>query len=181
MPTVLTHAAVGLAIVTALRPANAPPRLFVLATLLPMAPDLDTWVFGAEHASAFSHRGATHSLLFAAALAAAAVLLAFKDEARASPRRGAALWALLFVAVAAHGLLDAFTNGGSGIMLLWPFDDARIFWPVRPIEVAPLSVRGFFTARGLVVFQSELRWVWLPAAALVAAAEAARRAIRVGH
>lgn len=177
MPSVITHAAVGLALATAFRPAKAPPRLFVLATLLPMAPDMDNWFFGAEGASPFSHRGASHSLAFAALVAGATVLLAFRGEARASGRRAAAFGLVLFAAVAFHGILDAFTDGGAGVMFLWPFDSERVFWPVRPIEVAPLTIGAFFTSWGWSVFQSELRWVWIPAGALVLLAEAVRRAL----
>jgi inner membrane protein len=36
--------------------------------------------------------------------------------------------------------------------------------PWRPIEVSPLSVRRFFSQRGVQIMRSELRWVWLPSA-----------------
>lgn len=173
MPTVITHAAVGLAVATAFRPARAPAGLFVLAALLPVVPDLDHWFFGNQEESVFSHRGATHSLVFAAAIGTAAALALRRG---ASSARVGVFAAILFLATALHGLLDAFTDGGEGIMLLWPFSQARIFWPVRPILVAPLSVSGFFTARGLLVFESELLWVWLPTAVFVLIAEATRRA-----
>jgi inner membrane protein len=45
-----------------------------------------------------------------------------------------------------------------------PFDNSRYFFPRRPIRVSPISVSGFFSARGLPVLRSELQWVWLPAA-----------------
>ena len=183
MPSVITHAAVGLAVATVLRPPRSPGRLFAAAALLPVVPDLDTWffgsqraVFGAHTASDFAHRGATHSLVFAAALATAVAALTLRRAAEGRPPRAFAFTAILFLATALHGLLDAFTDGGSGVMFLWPFDTARFFWPARPIAVAPLSVSGFFTERGAHVFASELRWVWLPAAVVVAVAEAARRA-----
>ena len=40
MPSVITHAAVGLSIATVLRPRAAAPFLFVTAALLPVVPDL---------------------------------------------------------------------------------------------------------------------------------------------
>jgi inner membrane protein len=172
---VITHAAVGLATAALLRPPRASTRLFALAALLPVVPDLDTWIFGAHTGSDFAHRGATHSFAFAAALAGAVSALSLRASPAGGPSRVLVGWGILFLATALHGLLDAFTDGGSGVMLLWPFDERRVFWPTRPIAVAPLSVSGFFTTRGARVFASELLWVWLPAGALVAAGELARR------
>ena len=54
-----------------------------------------------------------------------------------------------------------------------PFDPTRYFFPWRPIEVSPIGV-GFFSARGLSTLTSEVFWVWLPTAALVAAGEGVR-------
>jgi inner membrane protein len=72
----------------------------------------------------------------------------------------------LFLAVGSHGILDAFTNGGLGIALLWPWTEHRYFAPVQVIEVAPLSLARFFSERGAAVMKSELVWVWLPSAAI---------------
>jgi len=60
----------------------------------------------------------------------------------------------------------ALTNGGSGIALLWPFSAERYFAPIQVIEVAPISVSRFFSARGAQVLLSELRWIWAPCAAV---------------
>jgi inner membrane protein len=79
-------------------------------------------------------------------------------------------------ATSSHGLIDMATNGGHGIALFWPFAAARLSWPFRPIEVAPLSVRGFFTADGLAVLASEAIWLWLPAVVVGAVGLAVRRA-----
>jgi len=62
---------------------------------------------------------------------------------------------LIFFCVASHGLLDALTNGGRGIALLWPFTNARYFAPWRPIPVAPIGLR-FLSSRGLHVALVEL-------------------------
>ena len=43
----------------------------------------------------------------------------------------------LFLAIASHGLLDAFTDGGLGVAFFAPFDSTRYFFPVTPIEVSP--------------------------------------------
>lgn len=179
MTTIITHAAVGLAMaaVAARRPASA--RLWIACALLPVIPDLDTpigrWMhpndplWAALDEGPWGHRGASHSLVFAAGFAALTLLLLPRAE------RSWRHWLLLFVAMASHGAFDALTNGGSGIAFLWPFSIARCHAPWRPIEVAPLSVSGFFTERGWEVFQSELLWVWAPGVVLGAAYGLLRR------
>ena len=77
--------------------------------------------------------------------------------------------------VAVISLLDTFTNGGRGVEIFWPWTSERFFAPVRPIEVSPLGVRGFFSPRGIEVLQSEVIWVWAPALAAGLALLAARR------
>jgi inner membrane protein len=119
------------------------------------------------------HRGITHSLAFAAALAAAVATLGFRG-APWSRRRGG-LWLFLFLATASHGVLDALTDGGSGIAFFAPFDDTRYFFPWQPIRVSPISLERFLTERGLRVLQSELLWVWLPSATMAGLAWLAGR------
>jgi inner membrane protein len=75
-----------------------------------------------------------------------------------------------------HGVLDAFTSRGGGVALLWPLDNARIFFDFRPILTAPISLQRFFSAEGLAVIQSELLWVWLPLAAIALLGRALRAA-----
>ena len=145
-----------------------PGRLLAAGVIAAMLPDLDVigLRLGIGYGSQFSHRGFTHSLLFAAALALAGASLHRRLRAGF-----ACAFVFLFAALASHGLLDAFTNGGSGIAFLWPFSDARYFAPWRPVEVSPLGIRGFFTARGVEVLKSEVIWIWCPlflAAALFA-------------
>ena len=74
-----------------------------------------------------------------------------------------------FLLSASHGLLDAFTNGGLGIPLLFPLDQTRYFFPWRPIMVSPIGVIPFFSKWGLAVIKSELGWVWLPSLLMVIA------------
>jgi inner membrane protein len=145
-----------------------------MSVLCAMAPDADViavWA-GVPWGHVLGHRGLTHSLPFAAALALVVVWLGFRGPAWAG-RRGR-LWLALFVATASHGTLDALTDGGPGIAFLAPFDDTRYFAPWQPIRVSPISVRRFLSERGLRVLQSELVWVWLPAAVLVATARLTR-------
>jgi inner membrane protein len=82
---------------------------------------------------------------------------------------------MVLAATASHGLLDAFTDGGLGPALLAPFANGRIFFPWRPIRVAPLGLGRFFSAEGLRVLRSEAVWVLLPSIALALTAHAWRR------
>ncbi len=167
MPTIMTHAVVGAALGAA-APARRRPALFwALSCGLAMLPDIDVvgvWM-GVRSPSMWSHRGVTHSV--AAAVAAGLVAGWFSARACAASRgRLAAYFALV---MASHGLLDACTNGGSGVAFFAPFTAGRSFLPWRPIEVTPLGL-AFFGARGLRVLASEARWVWLPALAFAVAA-----------
>jgi inner membrane protein len=54
-----------------------------------------------------------------------------------------------------HPLLDMLTDGGSGVMILFPFTTERFFFPWRPIRVSPLSVARFFDRAGGIL-RSEL-------------------------
>ena len=83
-------------------------------------------------------------------------------------------WLYLALAMASHGLFDAFTNGGLGVALLAPFSNERFFFPWQPIEVSPLGLSRIFSARGVEVLASELLWVGIPSlgVALLGVAEA---------
>jgi inner membrane protein len=164
MATVFTHAAAALALGTAFRRLDPPRRFWVAGAACAMAPDLDVigLSFGVPWGHLLGHRGLTHSVAFAAVLAAVVVWGAFRGSAW-NGRRGL-VWLFLFVATASHGVLDAMTNGGSGVAFWAPFDDARYFLPWRPIPVSPIG-RGFFSARGAAVLEAEVRLVWVPAAA----------------
>lgn len=159
MPTILTHAIVPVGLAVAAGSERIPRRLMWAGVVLAILPDFDVLAFrlGIPYASPFGHRGFSHSLL-TAALAAFFASLAFRHL-----RIGwARVYAYLFAAMASHGLLDAFTTGGLGVALLWPFSDERFFAPIRMIRVSPIGVAPIFSTRGLIVLGSELLWVWLP-------------------
>jgi inner membrane protein len=171
MPTVFTHAVVGCAISALGRPFGA--RLALTAAACAAAPDLDViaiWL-GVPWRHVLGHRGITHSLAFAAVLAAVMVMTVFR--ARGRGRLG--VWLVLFGATASHGILDAMTDGGIGIALFAPFDAGRYFLPWRPIPVSPIGVGRFLSARGAAVLRAEVLLVWLPAIALTLAAMWRRR------
>ncbi|HEY8040966.1 MAG TPA: metal-dependent hydrolase [Polyangiaceae bacterium] len=152
----LGHIAVGMAAGRAWA-TSRPARAMVSFAALSMLPDVDVlgMAAGVPYGAPLGHRGATHSLVMAAVLGLAFALLARGRGRRFLPT------ALVAAAVAAsHGLLDAMTDGGRGVALLWPFTTHRYFLPWRPIPVAPIGA-GFLSAEGLAVAGWELV-VFLP-------------------
>ena len=142
------------------------------ASVLPDADSIGFWA-GVPYDSPLGHRGLTHSLFFAGLVALGAAAFARRFRVR-----GAAVFAVVFVAAASHGFLDAMTTGGRGVAFFSPFSNERYFLPWRVIEVSPIGVRPFFTARGAQVFASELTWIWLPAALVALAGFWTRRSRR---
>ncbi|MDR1351624.1 MAG: metal-dependent hydrolase [Zoogloeaceae bacterium] len=160
MPTIFTHPAPMLALSLACGTRVIPPRLVVALLLFAMLPDLDGIGFyrGVPYGSWLGHRGFSHSLLFALTCGLSGFGVA--PWLKASRRLTGGL---IFLAALSHIALDALTNGGLGVALLWPFTDTRYFFPWRPIQVSPMSLARLFSERGLAVLYSELSWIWLPA------------------
>lgn len=159
MPTVLTHPVIPLALGLGLGKHVIPRPLMAAGMAAAVLPDLDViaFRFGITYASGFGHRGFSHSLFFAVcvALIGACVFRCYRTGfARA--------FAFLFLSIVSHGVLDSFTNGGSGIAFLWPWSMDRFYAPVQFIEVSPLRLERLFSARGITVLLSELVWVWTP-------------------
>jgi inner membrane protein len=168
MPTILSHAVAALGIGAACFGRKAPARVWTLGALCAVLPDADVAGFavGIKYGDLLGHRGLTHSFIFAAFLATLAVPLARSES---GPGWRARLWTFFFLAAASHGLLDALTDGGLGVAFFAPFENARYFFPFRPIEVSPIGP-GIFSERGLAVIRSELVWIWLPSLALMGTA-----------
>jgi inner membrane protein len=124
----------------------------VTAGLFAVAPDLDTWAMLAldiPRGSFFSHRGFFHSPFFLTLSALAMASLVAKGRTIVLL---AAVWA---GAAITHPLLDMLTDGGSGVMLFFPFSTERFFFSWRPIRVSPLSIARFFDRAGRILW-SEL-------------------------
>jgi inner membrane protein len=168
MPTIISHAAVPIALAIAFGPKRIAGPVFACGLVLSMLPDADVVGFklGVQYADTWGHRGATHSVFFAGIMAAILTPL-FRLKTAVLP------FLFLWISMASHGLLDALTNGGLGPALLWPFDNARIFAPFTPINVSPIGI-DIFNARGLRVLTSELQWIWVPAAVVAGVGYAVR-------
>jgi len=167
LASVFSHAVAALGIGACFYRPSTPKRVWVTGALCSVIPDLDVigFRFGIHYGDFWGHRGFTHSLVFAALLATAALAIGFWRKVAGLGRFP--LWLYFFVATASHGLLDAMTDGGLGVAFFSPFNNARYFLPWTPIRVSPIGVSRFFSDRGLAVIQSELLWIWLPSAILV--------------
>jgi inner membrane protein len=165
----MSHALLPLTAAAVTGRQRVPRNIALTGAALAMLPDADVIGFrlGVTYGDDWGHRGASHSLLFAALVTM--VLLAVWPAARS---RLAACF--LYFSTASHGLLDTLTNGGMGVALFWPFDTTRYFALWHPILVAPIGAR-FFTARGIATLLAESRWIWLPCLLIAGSAMIARR------
>jgi len=172
----ISHAVAALGIGTVFARPQVPNRVWIIGAACSMFPDVDVigFRFAIRYGDFWGHRGFTHSLVFAAILATAALAVGFLRETQGVNRAVLSLY--FFLATASHGLLDAMTNGGLGVAFFSPFDNTRYFLPCRPIVVSPISVTRFFSGQGIAVLQSELLWIWTPAGALAALVFAIRMA-----
>jgi inner membrane protein len=133
-------------------------RMFALsaASLLPDA-DVISFGLGIPYKAPFGHRGASHSIVAALALGVLAGFLGAWQARRADRawHRGMKVALVGALVALTHGPLDAMTDGGRGIALLWPFTSERFFFPWRPIPVAPIGIH-FLSREGLRVARFEL-------------------------
>jgi inner membrane protein len=160
MPTMITHAVVGIGSGLIAQGSAMSARFRILSVLCSIVPDADVLAFrlGIPYSHWLGHRGFFHSIAFALLMGPLLTSVFF-------PRLGwfSGGWWRLAVCFSAlgvsHGLLDACTNGGLGIALLSPITNQRYFFLFRPIEVAPLGIRAFLSEWGIAVMESELLWV----------------------
>src|SRR3954465_6099651 len=150
MASAITHFIVGAALALPARFDGVLPRWAVPLTggLLAAAPALVPplmFALDTPWGSLFAHRGLFHSPFF---LALFSSLLAAIVATRAWLPL-AALWTACAIT---HPLLDMLTDGGSGVMLLFPFSEARLFFPWRPIRVSPLGIARFFDRAGPILW-----------------------------
>ena len=149
MPSVISHAVVSMAAGATFAPREVPNHFWSLSLVCSMIPDVDSiaFFFGIPYSHVFGHRGFFHSPFFGFFLSLILVSVFFRGIERFS-RQWFFYFIFLFLVSASHGLLDAFTNGGLGVALLFPFDMTRYFFPWRPIVVSPVGVASFFSRWG---------------------------------
>ncbi len=171
MATLLTHAFVGATLADIKRPSAQLTRLWIVAALCSMLPDVDVigFAFGIRYGDLWGHRGMTHSLLFAAVIGFAVAL--FVSERGKTIITG--IW--LFLITASHGVLDAMTSGGLGVAFFSPFDRHRYFFPWRPIAVSPIGTHGLASARMAHIMITEFHWLWIPITVVWLMAHSLRR------
>ncbi len=186
MASAFSHAiasvAIGYIAQTAYAPATAdetavkPWKFWLLCAFCAVIPDADAigyWM-GVPYDSLWGHRGITHSFFFAFLLAALVIYFYYRTVKPFS----AVWWALyitFWACTASHPVLDAFTTGGRGVAFFAPFWDERYFFPWRVIRVSPISVTRFFSAKGLLILESEFIWIWIPSFALILIAWVVRK------
>jgi len=124
--------------------ASAGTLLFFAA--LAELPDMDVVgvACGLSDLGPYGHRGASHSFVTAIALGLLSGLCA---RPFGWPAVRTAVAATL--AVASHGVLDAWGAGGRGIPLLWPLSETRFMSPWRVLPDAPRGLK-MLSGAGLV-------------------------------
>lgn len=163
MSSMFGHAVAGLTLSAAFTRGRPPRRVCIVAMACALAPDLDwfTGVLPIGEGHSLAHRGLSHSLVAAALITAAAMLIAFRDRL-GSPR----IWLCMAAATLSHGLLDAWTFGGTGVAFLAPFSDVRYVAHWQPLFVSPIPLSGRLLAWLLLSLGTELVWVGLPGLAV---------------
>ena len=158
MPSPLIHLAVAAAAARLAPPPDAPRprlRLFAVAAVASLLPDVDAAAGLLASVSpetlSLVHNQGTHSLLFCAL---ATPLLSLLARPFLRPLRYRTVLALVAALLASHLLLDFFT-WGRGLMLLWPFSDARFASPV-PLFYGVRYALGLRTPAHLVTLATEL-------------------------
>ena len=156
MCSVLTHPAVPIALATLLPQEALSPTVLLAGVACSVIPDLDVigFKFGITSDHMLGHRGLTHSIVFAAVLSALLTSTLFRH----SPPDPWIICLFLFFSTLSHPLLDMLTNGGRGVALLAPFSNARYFFPWRPIEVSPISLRRFFSGGTQSADGEDMSW-----------------------
>ncbi len=109
----------------------------------------------------WSHRGISHSFLFALILSLLATFVAMRRHWCSEPWR--TLFPMFFLVTISHAFIDVFV-GNYGVALFAPFTTTRYLHPIAAIP--SISFWQYFTpALGPVLLQ-EMLWIWFPFSAL---------------
>ena len=152
MPSSIAHGLTAAAIGTSFFPVERPRRVIAIATVGAVLLDVDAIgrPFGlGDLAFVGGHRALTHSLAFALFLSS--VIVAGVYRGTTSQSHQIRIWFCLSLAFIAHGVLDAFTTYGEGVMFFAPFTAERFKSPWLPIRRVLPEIVG----------------VWLPMVCLI--------------
>jgi len=127
------------------------------AGVLAVVPDLDTAFYGIiPYAHFLGHRGFVHSPFFAILFAVALSSLFYAVSRKLGFRASLGVAAVFALAMASHGVLDAMTDAGLGVMLLYPISEERIFFPWRPFYAPPIKITSLSFTKVQMMLKSEL-------------------------
>ena len=148
----------GAAVVQSILKDKDDARLWIVALLAAMAPDLDILIRSSTNPLLFIqyHRHFTHSLIFIpiGGLLVGCFFLCFK-RFRAHPKQ---VILASILGYATHGLLDACTSYGT--LLYWPFSDKRAAFDIISI-VDPLFTLPLILGVAFSVIYSTQKWARL--------------------
>ena len=131
--------------------------LMCSAGVLAVAPDLDTAFHGTiPYAHFLGHRGFVHSPFFAILVAVILSFLIYSVSRNLGFRAFLGIVAAFTLALTSHGVLDAMTDAGLGVMLLYPLSEERIFFAWRPFYAPPIKLSSLSYSKVQMMIKSEL-------------------------
>ena len=147
MASIFGHALVSVALGTSFYKKLKTTKFWLLGIACAIIPDADVigFNYGIKYDSFWGHRGFTHSFMFALLFSLLITLLFYRKQFLS--KKGMLFILFFFLCTASHPILDAMTSGGKGVAFFSPFNDARYFFPFRPIKVSPLGIMRFFRSR----------------------------------
>jgi inner membrane protein len=168
MASIITHSIAAVLFGKVLTNKLLSKKFWLFVAIFSILPDADviSFKFGIPYESFWGHRGFTHSFLFAFIVGAIGSMFYLKSINTLN--RKFWYWTFFFFLVTStHTVLDAMTDGGLGVAFFSPFENSRHFFSFRPLEVSPLGVKRFFSARGVSILINEFSYIVLPLLAIL--------------
>ncbi len=152
----LTQIALGASIAGAVGSKVFGRKVLIAGAVLGTVPDLDVFVdYGGVVENYVFHRSFSHSLFVLTALSIFIYLLTIKLKPHYAAQKGT-LFAVIFLPLITHPLLDAFTSYGT--QLFWPLSTSPIAWNsifiIDPLYTLPLLI----AILGLWLSRNTLKW-----------------------
>lgn len=163
MPSIIGHSFVALPINATIMGKDNSLKIILLSIICSVLPDIDGIGFylGVKYSSFLGHRGFTHSIFFVALVGFLTAIIFFPDV-KIKPKKFRLLFFNFFIIGLFHIILDAMTSGGLGVAVFSPLSNTRYFFPWRPIEAFPMSLKYFFSSKGLAVLRFESLYIIFP-------------------